>query len=136
MSENLNPGRDLRAEAKEAVFTCLENAACMSNVHQGIDIILETLEGWLGSLDILFGKLGYPVPIRPIEPFLGVSDALTELDVTGIDTHYILSILTSTHQFKKKIPAYSDFYWRARKHLEKTDPQNVDGLLMGFEPEV
>ena len=52
ITDELNAGRDLRAEARQAVLNAVEQAEAASR-SGGIDAIMSTLDQWLGGTDQL-----------------------------------------------------------------------------------
>ena len=134
MSDGLNPGRDLRVEAKEALLKVISSGNYQGSSSRGRSrAIMETLDSWIGGCDNLMHQLGQPLPIRPDSVFLGISDALEQLDPTKMGLTEILSILTASHTVKDRIPSYKGFVGRLEQHLQTTRPSEVEGLLMGLK---
>lgn len=137
MSDELNPGRDLRVESKETLLDAVAQAQ-EENSMQGCSTIIKALDLWIGGSDKLRWMLGqWPdgLPIRPDSVFLGASDALSELEPSKIQTSHLLAILTGAFANQHRIPNYRDFYQRVKAHLEAVKPpEDIPGLLMGFEP--
>lgn len=132
-SEGLNPGRDLRNEAYFALIDAVVEAHDVKE-QGGIKVVMKVLQSWIGGADQLFAMLGTPPPIRPDEPFLGISDALEELDATQLKPVIMLTILTSCFQVQSRIPYYAKFYAECKVHLEEIRPDEVGAMLRGFEP--
>lgn len=134
-SEGLNPGRDLRAEAKQAFLDALAAAHAEPLDRPACRVVMDMLEAWLGGTDNFRARWGMSpegVPVRPLEPFQGVDDVLKELDVESLKVITIVAILTACLQVQDKLPAHASFYARCRSHLKATSPDDVHGLLVGL----
>lgn len=132
IEDELNAGRDLRAEAKKVVLDAVALAKAEPNKLKGLDYIFE-IANWIGSSDELFQMLGRQAPPRPQTVFDGVSDALLEIDPSGLEFTHSIGILSITLPIKDRISGRSTFFSRARDHMTLVDPDRVDKLLGGLE---
>ncbi len=131
-------GPDTRIEARTAVLiavTMANERRARGDSARGLDIILGVVDNLIGSTDALFSMLGHEVPERDEKAFLGVSDALEEIDPTELEASHVLALLSSTSNLQSRIPSYADFYGRALAHFRETRPDELQGLLGGFEPD-
>lgn len=131
--QELNPGRDLREEAKAVVLKAVGDATRAKTVKAGLDVIYNDVDLWVGSTDNLSRRLGRRTPQRPQEIFEGVSDAFLELDPTTLPVRFVLALLTLTGQLREETaPGRTQFAAQAQAHYEKTRPKDVKGLLGGL----
>jgi len=132
ISDELNAGRDLRAEARQAVLDAVEETQADKDDDQRLDIIYDVIDAWVGGTDSIFGMLGRRTPTRPQEVFDGVSDAFGELDPTKMSVVLSLGLITAANTVEDRIPNWKDFVQRTYKHLQETLPDRADAIMKGF----
>lgn len=136
ITDELNAGRDLRAEAKQVTLDAVKEARqagdTPSGRDKGISIIMGALDPWVGGTDGIFAMLGQRRPDRPQEIFDGVSDALSEIDPATITSCQALSLITTTNTVKERIENWEDFVQRTYKHFQEILPDEADAMLRGF----
>ena len=137
ITDELNAGRDLRAEAKQAVLDSLAEAVAAgespSGRDRGMSVIMSAVDTWVGGTDGIFRMLGRSVPARPPEVFEGVSDALKEVDPTTMKIRHSLALITATNTLRDKLSSWDDFVQRTYDHYKQTEGENrARSLLVGF----
>jgi hypothetical protein len=133
MSDDLNPGRDLRAECKRVVLDAVAAAQEESSKSKGIDTIMKAVDLWIGSTDWVRSMTGKPTPIRPDSAFHGVSDALVELQPSQLTLRHSLALLTVCYGVRNRIPDYANFFYRLKAYLEAERPGDLDAIR-GLDP--
>lgn len=124
----------VRAEARQVVMEAVRVSSAASDDSAAIDAIIQPMDELIGNLDRLFGLLGYEIPDRPDEAFLGVSDALAEINPSELTVRQSIALLGSCANLQDRLPGYALFYERARAHLAETRPDEVNELLEGYDP--
>jgi hypothetical protein len=134
ISDELNAGRDLRAEAKQMVLDAVAaSEAVTDKENEGINIIYKEIDRWIGGTDKLFAMMGRPAPERPQEVFDGVSDAYGELDPSKLSVIRSLALITASNTVKDRIPNWEDFVQRTYQHFKATmGEEKARGNLVGF----
>lgn len=134
ITDELNPGRDLRLEAKRALLAAVD-ASRDTNTKKSdrLDAIMYVVDDWGGSTDALLSMLGQRPPNRPPEVFAGLSDALGEIDPTTISSEASLTLLTAISSFRDKIENWKPFAYRSYEHFKATmGEESARGNLVGF----
>lgn len=134
ITDELNAGRDLRAEAKQVTLDAVEEARKVADAGEGrgLDIIMGAIDDWIGGTDSLFAMLGKRRPERPQEVFDGVSDALKEIDPSVMPPTQALCLITVTNTVRDRIENWQDFVQRTYKHLQEIKPNEADAIMKGF----
>ena len=137
IDDELNAGRDLRAEAKQITLDCVEEARRADRGEderdKGVSIIMEALNPWVGGTDSIFRMFtDRHVPERPQEIFEGVSDAMAEIDPATMTPTQALGLITVTNTVSERIENWDDFVQRTYKHLQETLPDRADAIMRGF----
>jgi len=136
ITDELNAGRDLRAEAKQVTLDAVEEARQVdqgeSKRDKGISIIMDKVGDWVGGTDSIFRMLGQRRPERPQEVFDGVSDAMGEIDPATMTPTQALGLITITNTISDRIANWEDFVQRTYKHLQATLPDRADAIMQGF----
>jgi hypothetical protein len=136
VTDELNAGRDLRAEARRVVLDAVEEARQVdqgdSKRDKGISIIMNAIDTWAGGTDGLLQMLGQKRPSRPQEVYDGVSDALGEIDPATVTVTQALGLITATCSIKSRIKNWNDFVQRTHKHLQEILPERADKIMVGF----
>lgn len=135
--DELNPGRDLRAEAKQALLAAVEEARQVvvngGKRIRGLGVIMDAVDTWAGGMDGLHRMLGRRVPSRPSEVFDGVSDALGEIDSSTMTASQAIGLITATNMISDHIPNWDDFVQRTYEHFKKTmGKERARKNLVGF----
>ena len=128
---DLNPGRDLCAEARQIVLDAVAAAEADPD-DKGISLIFEAVDSWVGGTDQIFGMLGNGMPIRPQSVFDGVSAALDELDPTTLKVHHTMALISITSTVASRVPGRASFVKRAYAHYLVVRPDDVDALFEGY----
>jgi hypothetical protein len=131
ISDELNVGRDLRAESRQVTLDAV-NEAQRSDGQRGVSLLMEALDDWIGSTDGLFAMMGRPAPSRPQEVFDGVNDALGELDPADMQVRVTLALISVCNTVEDRLPNWKNFVRRAHEHYQKICPEEADSLLKGF----
>jgi len=139
ITDEMNPGRDLRAEARQVVLSAVGEARTAgkspSGRDKGIGIIMRAIDPWIGGVDGFYRMLGRNVPDRPAEVYDGVSDAMGELDPATMTASQALSLITTTNMVRDKIPNWKGFVARTHQHfLTIMDADQARRNLVGFYP--
>jgi len=137
ITDELNAGRDLRAEAKQVTLDAVEEARQVdrgeNSRDKGISIIMKALEPWVGGTDRIFAMLGQRRPERPQEVFDGVSDAMAEIDPATMTPTQALGLITTTNTVKDRIENWKGFVSRTHEHFKTIMSEDeVQGNLAGF----
>lgn len=136
ISDELNAGRDLRAETKQVTLDAVKAAKEIEDPDgrdKGISLIMETLDPWVGGTDSIFGALGRRIPERPQEIFDGVSDALAEIDPTAMKPTHALGLITTINTTRDRIENWGPFVERTYEHFKKVMGEDQARRIMaGF----
>jgi len=136
ISDELNAGRDLRAEAKQVTLDAVAEARRVDEDQddrdKGISIIMDAVGDWVGGTDSIMAMLGKRAPERPQIVFDGVSDAMGEIDPATMTPTQALGLITITNTTKDRIENWEGFVQRTYKHLQKTLPDRADAIMVGF----
>lgn len=132
ITDELNAGRDLRAEARQMTLDAVEEAK-NAEMHEGLSIIMAAIDDWIGSTDKIFGMLGRRTPERPQEVFDGVSDAMGEIDPSTMDASQALALITVTNTISDRIENWKGFVDRTYEHFKTImSEKEARGNLVGF----
>jgi len=120
ISDELNAGRDLRAEARRVTLDSVAEARRIfdSGEGKGLDVIMDAIDNWIGGTDRLFTALGNRRPARPQEVFDGVSDAMNEVDPATMTPSQALALITVTHTVRDRIENWRGFVGRTHEHFK------------------
>ena len=132
-SEELNPGRDLRAEAAAALtgaLKCAEELRAAGRKWDALDRVMDVGCDWFGSMGRLSGMLGGGRITRGDEAFLGASDALEVADVSKINLTLLIGLMTGLFAHSERIPSWRGFTDRVKLHYK--DRENMGGLFGGL----
>ena len=133
ISDELNPGRDLRAEARQVVLDAVQEARGHEKTRMQAHIIMRAVEPWAGGADqILAAIAGRRAPERPQSVFDGISDALHELDPSQMTVSASLALITTLHTVKARIGNWADFTRRTHMYYLVERPDSADRLLAGL----
>ena len=137
ITDELNAGRDLRAEAKQVTLDAVEEARQVdqgdSRRDKGVSIIMNKVGDWIGGTDSIMQMIGKRTPERSQEVFDGVSDAMSEIDPATMTPTQALGLITITNTIKARIKSWDDFVQRTHAHFKTIMPADkVRGNLMGF----
>jgi hypothetical protein len=136
ITDELNAGRDLRAEAKQVTLDAVERARQTDESPEGKDkgtsIIMDAVDDWIGGTDSIAAMLGRRVPKRPQAVFDGVSDAMAEIDPSTLTPTLAIALITITNSTKGRIANWDDFVQRTYKHLQGTMPGQAKNIMIGF----
>ena len=133
ITDELNAGRDLRAEAKQVVIDAERRAGHLSVTRKQIGVVMDALEPWVGGTDGIFAMLGRRPPERPQEVFDGVSDAFAELDPATMTPSMAIAFISATYSVKDRIENWRGFVSRAHEHFKTIMSEDeARGNLVGF----
>ena len=137
ITDELNAGRDLRAEAKQAVIEAVEKAKAIAEETDGLDKglghLYDVVDTWAGGTDDLFAMLGRRRPERPPEVLEGVNDALKEIDPASMSSTLSCGVITSVCTLKDRLPAWEDFVQRTYEHYKTIHGDDkARRILTGF----
>lgn len=131
ITDELNAGRDLRAEAKQVTLDAVE-AAKKVGKSEGMDIIMD-IDAWIGGTDKIFGALGRRTPKRPQEVFDGVSDAMGEIDPSTMGESHALALITVTNPVRERIGNWQGFVDRTYEQFKTVMSEDrARKILVGF----
>lgn len=105
--------------------------AVSASTPGAINDLYEFVDEAIGATDGIFVGLGYLTPERT--GFKEVDDGLEALDVEQLSTTAMLAVLTITYSRRSMLPHRGHFFERCKAKLQRTEPSEWPGLLMGLD---